>query len=189
MDADGASLRRLAKTQPSYEISWAPGRQILYQGNGNRNFFFLDDITGAEKPLLKSGSSEGRIFTAQYSPDGKAVAVILNRLKPVKSGNGLWVISLVDSSERILSSEIVTPIGWSPDARSVYAIYGRPHSGDRNVMMAISAGGGPPNTLFTLPGDIIDACVSLDGRQFICSLGKTTSDVWLVDNFDPARRK
>jgi hypothetical protein len=55
--------------------------------------------------------------------------------------------------------------------------------------MSIPAAGGPRHTVFTAPEDIASASVSPDGKKFVYSVSETKSDVWIVDNFDPAYRK
>jgi hypothetical protein len=45
--------------------------------------------------------------------------------------------------------------------------------------------------MLTAPGDIgyEGASVSQDGKTFVFSASETKSDVWVVENFDPAYRK
>jgi Tol biopolymer transport system component len=183
VDADGTNRRQFAKTQlgccETGAITWSPGRHILYQKPGNRNFIILDPDTEEERPLVQD-ESVGWIFHPQYSPDGKKVTVFWNRRQP-----GLWVISLMDKSATPLGSGDLWPAGWSPDGRLIYA-FRYPSS---NSILSIPAGGGTPGTVLTLPGDIADAIVSPDGRKIISVVAEMKSDVWLVENFDPSHRK
>jgi serine/threonine protein kinase len=185
VDADGANRRQFAKTQLSRpaEITWSPGRHILYQKPGNRNFNILDSETGEEKPLVQN-ESVGWLFNPEYSPDGKKVAVSWNRPPQV----GLWVISLIDNSETFLYGCICRPAGWSPDGSWIYAY--DTHAGDKMLSIpADPAGRGTPHTIFAIPERIAGASVSADGKKFVYSAAETKSDVWVVDNFDPANRK
>jgi len=188
VDADGANRRQFAKTQLSKDeqtfaqITWSPGRDILYQKQGHQNFKILDPETGDEKALIRN-ESDGWSFSPAYSPDGKKVAVLWSR----QPREALWVISLDDNSETPLiggdlESGYLTPVGWSPDGTTIYAYVG-------NKMMSIPAAGGPRHTVFTAPEDIASASVSPDGKKFVYSVSETKSDVWIVDNFDPAYRK
>jgi Tol biopolymer transport system component len=104
--------------------------------------------------------------------------VLWNRLPQ----RGLWTISLVDRSETLLHAGECRPAGWSPDGRSVYAYCG-------SDMLSVPAGGGVPHTVFTAPDHIASADVSPDGKKFVYSASETKSDVWIVDDFDPAYRK
>jgi Tol biopolymer transport system component len=190
VDADGANRRQFAKTQLSGdpnglgEIAWSPGRHILYQKPGNRNFSILDPETGEEKPLVQN-ESVGWPLNAAYSPNGKKVAVYWNRAPRI----GVWVISLIDNSETPLGSgdlgASILPFGWSPDGSSIYAC-----SGGKVLSIPVGpAGRGAPHTVFAAPEYIGDASVSADGKRFVYSLVETKSDVWLVENFDPAYRR
>jgi serine/threonine protein kinase/Tol biopolymer transport system component len=182
VDADGANRRQFIKTEFSDSensggITWSPDGHILYQRPGNRNFHILDPETGAERPLIQNESASYP-FSPKYSPDGKRIAVFWNRLPQ----RGLWLISPVDNSATLVESGDLYPAGWSPDGGSIYAYIG-------NKMMSIPAAGGTPRTVFTAPDDIDGASVSPDGKKFAYSAAETKSDVWIVDNFDPAYRK
>jgi len=184
-DAEGGRLRQFEKTQMSEScgISWSPGRHILYQRPGNRNFNILDPETGEEKPLIQD-ESVGWVFFPEYSPDGKKVAVYWNR----PPERGVWVISLVDSSGRALTRGTYhdRPVGWSPDGAWVYAVV---REALKNLLVAIPAGGGNPETVFTLSREIGGVTMSPDGRKYVWSVGESKSDVWLAENFDPARKR
>jgi len=189
VDTDGAHRRQFAKTHLTEDldepgaITWSPGRHILYQKPGNQNFNILDPETGEEKPLVQN-ESIGWLFSPKYSPDGKKVAVLWNRLQ-----RGLWVISLIDNSQTFLSgSRYYDPAGWSPDGSSIYA-YDR-FGGNKMLSIPVGpTGRGASHTVFAIPEDIADASVSADGKKFVFSAAETKSDVWVVDNFDPAYRK
>ncbi len=183
INADGGQWREYGKTQLSRPdndefgmITWSPGRHILYERPGNQEFNFLDPETEEEKPLLEKAA--GWLFCPKYSPDYRKVAVFRNR----HAQHAVWVISLVDNSETFLHDGMCYPAGWSPDGSSVYAYCG-------SDMLSIPAGGGIPHTVFTAPGDIASASVSADGNKFVYSVVETKSDVWIMDNFDPAYRK
>ena len=184
--ADGANGRQFGKTRLNEDssaatVAWSPGRDILYQTPDERNFLVLDPDTGEEQPLLRDESA-GWPFVPKYSPDANKVVVSCRG-----QGWGLCVISLVDHSETPLrgaelETDPLTPAGWSPDGTLIYAYSG-------NKMMSIPAAGGTPHIVFTVPEDIAAADVSADGKKFVFSVAETKSDVWIVDNFDPAYRK
>jgi serine/threonine protein kinase len=181
--ADGGNRSQIKRTLLDGDewggIAWWPSRLILYQKTGNRNFGILDPDTGEEK-LLVEDDSAGFIFNPKYSPDGKRVLVYWNR----RPGRSLWAISLIDHSSAMLRMGFLQPSGWSPDGRSVYAF---PVGG--NAILSLPSGGGDPETVATLSGEIEDAVVTPDGKKFVVDVSEGKSDVWLVENFDPARRK
>jgi Tol biopolymer transport system component len=193
-DADGTNRRQFARTQlsanPSGAVTWSPGNHILYQTPRNRNFNILDPETEEEKSLVQN-ESIGWLFNPIYSPDGMKVAAYWNR----GLQRGLWLISLIDNSEILLRRGFSRPAGWSPDGSSVYA-YVPPGPNDPNgvgsSVLSIpvgTTGGGDPHTVFSIPEYISAASVSPDGKKFVFSAMETKSDVWIVDNFDPAYRK
>lgn len=91
---------------------------------------------------------------------------------------------MVDHSAAPLRAGTLFPVGWSPDGKSVYAF---PFTG--SALLSISTGGGDPKTIVTFPGEIVNAVVTPDGKKFVCDVEDAKSDVWVVDNFDPSRRK
>jgi WD40 repeat protein len=57
-------------------------------------------------------------------------------------------------------------------------------------MLSIPAApGAPQRTIFSIPEEISSASVSPDGKKFVYAARDQKSDVWLIDNFDPAYRK
>jgi Tol biopolymer transport system component len=188
--ADGADRRRFANTQLGGsrseavgDLKWSPGRLILYQRPGNRNFNTLDPETAEEKPLVQNES--GSIFSPEYSPDGKNVALHWNR----RPQGGLWIVSPAGHSETFLGdSGDLSPVGWSPDGSSIYA-----WDGAKNVMSIPVAPTrrGAPRPVFSVPGglNIPFMTMSADGKEFVYCIQESRSDVWVVDNFDPANRK
>jgi len=118
------------------------------------------------------------MFVPKYAPDGKNVVVDWNR--PTR---GLWLISLIDHSEVMLHAGMFWPAGWSPDAKLVYA-----SPGNSNTIVSIPAGGGDLQTVATLPGEIVDAVVTPDGKKIVSNIFDEKSDVWLVENFDPSHQ-
>ena len=184
VDSGGADRQQFVNThldeETDAQVAWSPGRDILYQKPGNRNFNILNAETGDEKALVPN-ESVGWLFSPAYSPDGRKVAVYWNR----GAEGGVWLISLVDNSATLLARRWCYPAGWSPDGRSVYAYCG---NSVRLIHVGAAAADSPPIVL-TVSGEIAGASVSQDGNNFVYSLAETKSDVWIVDNFDPAYRK
>lgn len=82
----------------TFHLAWAPLHRILYHEPGNRNFHFLDPITGEQHPLLRDSSS-GWVFDPVVSPDGTRAAARWNKSD---QGVGLWIIPLGDPSDAIM---------------------------------------------------------------------------------------
>ena len=100
VDADGANRRQFAKTQLSDgpDITWSPGRDILYQKPGRPHLNILDPETGEEKPLIQNDSLGVPIQPDSIHPMGR-------RSQCVGAGrrnSASAVISLIDNSETFL---------------------------------------------------------------------------------------
>jgi hypothetical protein len=124
------------------------------------------------------------MMTAQYSPDGERVALAWSR--PALK-EGVWVVSLRDSSQIFLTADWDWPIAWSRDGRSVYTL-GTPER--ESVIRLVPLNGGPQRVVMTLPMPN-SACALVGGSQppsFVCMIPEFVSDVWLIEHFDPAIR-
>ena len=70
-----SSFANTSLSRDTLKLAWAPGRDILYQRSGNRNFSLLEH-NETESPFLTNDQT-GWIFFPSYSPDGNAVATSL----------------------------------------------------------------------------------------------------------------
>ena len=181
----------------SFDVTWAPGARILYQQAGNRNFYVVDPHGPGEHLLIRD-SSVGWNGSAEYSPDGKLIAVSWNR-RPVR---GVWTIDTENGRESLVyagrhkAEALPFPIGWSPDGRFIIAIDGKRAAyrgltasfeetitGGRVLRLPVT--GGAPETLVTLPFDEVGGVAMFpDGRKFVASVYSSRSDVWVVNDFD-----
>jgi Tol biopolymer transport system component len=160
------------------DVAWAPGRRILHQVAGNRNFRILDPSTG-EQSWLVPGESRGWMFAAHPSPDGERVAVYWNR-RPLR---GIWAVSLRDASEALLIEGRFDPVGWSGDGRSVLAV-----GWDSGGIIRVDLDG-RTRTLGRLPFREAE-CASAEGAGsgvLLCAVPEQLADAWMVTGFDPER--
>jgi Tol biopolymer transport system component len=199
VNADGSSPRPLSSSDmsDSFDVTWAPGARILYQQAGNRNFYVVDAQSRQERLLIKDGSV-GWNASAEYSPDGKKIALSWNR-RPIR---GVWLIDPADSRETLIygardpSDSVPFPIGWSPDGRFILALDGK-RAAYRGItapleetitdakILRVPVNGAAPETLLRLPFDEVGSITMFpDGRRFVVSVYSSRSDVWVVDNFD-----
>ena len=186
VNSNGGSPRPFRKSELSgdtFVLAWAPCSQILYQRPGNRNYHFLDPETEVERPLVRN-DSVGWMFDPVYSPDCKKIVVFWNRRIPPKPG--VWLISLVDSSQICLESGrfFALPLGWSSDCNWVYA--GKTLGSETEIVM-LPAEGNKPKRLITLPLPFERIGISMhpNGKRFAYVLSEAQSDAWLMENFDP----
>jgi Tol biopolymer transport system component len=160
-------------------LSWSPGHNILFHCPGNRNFSLLNPVT-REETLLIGEESVGWIFNPAYSPDGLKVGVNWNRL----SSEGLWLISLRDSSHKYLNMRTTFPLRWSPDGQWIYAAQ---HVSDKVKIVMVRAEGGGTQDLFDMPvglegGQVDYSGMSMapDGKTYVFSVGQSISDIWMA---------
>lgn len=178
-------IPRILKHSPcsGYWLEWSPGKYILYQQPGDKNYVLLDPETGSEKLLVKT---EGRstMYSPLYSPDGQSVAVWWRR-DDIRFG--LWTISLKDTVQNFIRSGYWFPIGWSGDGKGIYhydvtQVY--------PIICVIPAEGGNAKQIATLPfkknaNVIMVIRMSPDIRTALCSVSETRSDIWSMTRFDP----
>jgi Tol biopolymer transport system component len=184
--ATGDTPRPFERTIAStvFHLTWAPGPEILYPQIGNRNFHFLNPRTEEERPLV-ANDAVGRMFYPRYSPDAKKMAVYWNRVYPTNL-QGLWVISLRDSSQTRLLRGRVHPLEWSTDGKWIYAWNTdvRPLA-----ILKVAVDGSQAQTVVTLPFENIDSLggisITPDGKRIVCASLEVQSEVWLMENFDP----
>ena len=165
-------------------LSWSPGHNILFHCPGNRNFFLLNPVT-REEALLVGEESVGWIFNPAFSPDGMKVGVNWNR----RPSEGLWLISLGDSSHKYLNMRTTFPIRWSIDGRWIYAAQ---HVSDQVKIVMVRADGGGAQDLFEMPvglegGQVDYSGMSLapDEKTCVFSVRQSISDIWMAQNFNP----
>ena len=194
VSAEGGTPRALGvgPLSDSFDLSWSPATRIYYQQPGNSNYYELDPRTLREELVIRSPLRW--IFSAVHSPVRNEIAVFWNR-PPLQ---GLWTVDK-DRRERPVyrtASQMVIPIGWSPDGHSIYFIEGRSATyrgltaalGDTVTdarIRIVSANGGKAETVATLPFEEIGGvAMSPRDRKFVVTVYSSRSDVWVVDNFD-----
>ena len=119
VSASGGSPHQFENTKASaqsFQVSWAPGSNILYQTTGNKNFHILNPRTGEEIPLWIDDSVIS-VHNANFSPDGQRVVAYLER---ASAPSGVFVFDLEDESFIDLNIGNSDPIGWSSDSRWIY---------------------------------------------------------------------
>jgi len=171
-------------------LAWWPSPDIVYEQDGLRNLLRLDTANHPETPIIQQNQSLGWVpEKPRFSPDGKKLAISWNRGEEA----GLWVISLEPYSETPLRTDInVHPLGWSPDGKYIYALSMFTTAGvGREIIRVQVAAPHTMTPIAVLPGDVFDAnagSVSPDGRAVFVSIDELRSEIWTMENFDPAVR-
>jgi DNA-binding SARP family transcriptional activator/Tol biopolymer transport system component len=176
-DATASSLAQGVGQQ----IAWSPDGRIVYHEPGNRNFVFFDPKTGAEHGLV-ANDSVGFMFNPVIAPDGKRVVVRWNRA----GASGFWLVSLADGSQQPLrgTSADDFAFSWTRDGRAVLVV------GPDRVVRRVAVSTGKSTIAAKSPDDGCQPFERANGRglTFICMVSEVTSDVWVVQNFDPLAR-
>jgi Tol biopolymer transport system component len=188
VSARGGSLHQFQNTiasANSYQLSWAPGRNILYQVAGNKNFHALNPTTGEEMPLIID-ETVSSVHTAHISPDGKKVAAYVER---IGQPSGVSIFDLEDGSLTDLYEGVFDPIGWTPDSEWIYV---SDYKAIDVRVLKISLKDGKPEIIFSLsPSPLrgkptpFQVRMSSDAKYFVFPANKSQSDVWMIENFDP----
>jgi len=158
------------------DIAWGTEDEILYKRIGNRNLVAAMQ-SGGPRRLLVNNDSVGWMFYPAVDASGDRVAVEWNR--PRDGGQSIWVISRRDSSQRRLSRGSGRPLRWAGDAQTLYAVFA-------NRVYRLYASRPDSEEAMTFP-----ACpgassnVDTDGTRIVCATAQTSSDAWLIENFDP----
>lgn len=198
VDAVGGVPRPLASTDISdtYELAWAPAKQILYQQPGYGNFRELDPQTRVERPLV--GKPRGWIFSPVHSPDRQKIAVFWTR---PPNPRGVWTIDADDRAETLVyptNAGSARPLGWSADGHSIYVLEGKNWAyrgltaalgesiADARILL-VPLDGSKVQTVAHLPFEEIGGvAMAPDRRRFVVTVYSSRSDVWMVDHFDGA---
>jgi Tol biopolymer transport system component len=179
VSASGGSAPHIFAMTAGNQIAWSPDGRIAYHIPGNRNFILFDPTTGAEQRLVEN-DSVGWMFNPVFALDGKGVVISWNR----PGGVGLWLVSLVDSSQRILAGMSYSDVvrGWTRDGRALFIE--RADGSLRRVPVA----GGEATIVAKPPNSQCHPRERPEGFTLVCLIGEYTSDVWMVEHFDPAVR-
>ena len=132
-------------------------------------------------PLVED-VSRGWMFSPEVAPDGRRVAVYRNLESNEKYG--IWVIFPEDGSEIQVFAGAAFPVAWSADGAWIYANTFGPGQGR---ILKVPATGGDSQVVFEWPHEgRLDRCAAHAGTsRFLCSVVHTSSDIWMVERFDP----
>lgn len=169
-------------TSTDCEVGWLSADEVLYHQVGNRNFGVVS-LRGGPTRRLVVNDSVGWMFSAETDPAGRFVALYWNR----RVSDGIWLVSLADSSQRLLHPGSLMPLRWLATGDVLYA---REHRSPFRVLRIPIAA---PDSTTTVP--LLHPCpdgtsdVSPDGSRILCAEGTRVLDVWLIRDFDPTRHR
>ncbi|RPI72332.1 MAG: serine/threonine-protein kinase [Ignavibacteriales bacterium] len=182
--SNGDTPKIFNDTRLGFSAYWESSNRIFYNSVGNRNFYIFNPVT-EEKKLFIQKDSLGWIFQPRMSSDTQNLAVFWNRIDN-QVRRGLWVISLNSFAEKFLVPGSVYPLRWSEDNKWIYAVNSNRSPAE---LVKVSTINGFVKPIFTLPFgaalSYMDIDITTDGKTIISDVDETTSDVWMIENFDP----
>lgn len=160
------------------DITWGVDN-ILYEQT-LVTYSWLDPNTGVESPF----NVDAFVGFPRLAPDGRMIAVHLAE-GSYKDKAGLWTISLVDSTQKLIfpGINLLFPLRWSPDGEYFYAYF---LLQSPKKILKISADGSELLEIGSIPysqPSTLD--ISPDGKYVIVPLPELQSDIWILENFDP----
>jgi WD40 repeat protein len=176
----GGAIIRPATLSVSYgscQVGWLSGDEVFYRRPSQRNFAVLS-LRGQPARHLVANDSMGTMSAVLADPTGRMLALFWDR--PQYGGRGLWLISLADTSQRLLRSGVILPFRWAISGKALYAL--ELEAPYRLLRIPLAA---PDSAIpVTRPHGCLDD-ISPDGTRVLCAGGTSTSDIWLIRNFDP----
>lgn len=151
------------------DIEWAPRAEIIYLAAGNNVYRAFDPATNTSRAL--ADGSLGWMFNARLSPDGSSMLVCWNRSGEQQS---LWLISLLDGATTQVYSDDVQPVGWSQDAKTIYA---KTRARPNTRVFAIDVATRHARPRMELPGAA--ELTTIDGT-FVVLATTVSSDLWAM---------
>jgi len=182
LDGTGERTYEGTEVDPGRGFVWAPQERILYRRPGNRNFHWLDLATEVEEPLV-TNDSVGPMDLPSLSPDGRYVAIFWRR----GPQPGVYLISLRDSSQLRVGPMNAWPAAWSSDSKFIYYmdvdnlhsfnIRRVPATGREGIVVAV----------VPFKSALCNLTDRRSGLILVCEVIESVySDVWMMENFDPA---
>ena len=187
IDSKGGVPRLSEQSHPTNQLVWYPGERILY--NDWRNCGLFDPESGTKEQLMTNDVS-GYVRSPHYSPDGSRVALIVTEFEGEwhtrgRSKKELAIYSVDDHTELWTAPFDWERrlIGWSQDGEWLYL---KTPDSTKTAINRIRITDGFTEPVVSLPWtDIYEIAMSPNCSTFICVRGRSQSDIWLIENFDP----
>ena len=177
----GGSSKLIKNITVGFSAVWGSDLGILYNDSTNHNLYLYN--LSSKKNKLISKENNGQISYPRTSPDNSQIAVHWNRYIDNEVASGLWVISLKDSSQKLLfKGDLIYPLGWSQNSEEIYAT-----NFDKVPLeiLKVSVKMNSTEQIYVFPsGKIYPWVISCDETTIVCTEHESTSDVWMIENFD-----
>jgi dipeptidyl aminopeptidase/acylaminoacyl peptidase len=147
--------------------AWSPdGIQFVFTSAADGKFWLIPASGGAARRLT---FREGSHHTPRFSPDGRCVSFICNRIDEID----VVVVSVDGAWSRVLNRGTDFPMdpSWSPDSTRViwHAYPNTVMPWDQSALVVADIDGGAPRTIASAPRTAYaNARFSPDGHQIVC---------------------
>lgn len=183
MRADGSQLEQVRNSAPTDNLrtAWTPDGRLMWQevtSAGGMNYRIRDLSSGHDSFLFPE--QHGFVFLPEFAPNGKEFAVFGNG---IPGPRGLYVVSWPGLVPRLLTPETYWPMGWSADGASVIA------AGQQDIWLVSTQDGQSRRLTRLLLFSNNEGDVTSDGKYLVNSVGGSTADAWLIQDFDPRARQ
>jgi Tol biopolymer transport system component len=156
------------------------GKQLYYAHNTTRRFVVRDMRTGVDKELLPGGRHRNRFM---LSPDGSQFAMMV--LHPESKSLAIALMPARGGEPReIASFPDAAAMDWLPDGKHLLM---RRVGKSGAELWKIAVDGGNAERIDTggAMAEFGNIRVSPDGRSIAFIAGRTTSEIWEMENFLP----
>jgi len=188
----GGSPRQLSDEGWSASVS-PDGSQIVFlKGAGfaeTGQEIWLMRANGADQRKLIS-FSDGRLATPVWSPDGRWIAYLRNKLGPDGEEPWIEILNLEQGTKRaVLSEPRLSAWGlmWLSDGRLLYALYEPPPSHNSSNFWAastdLSTGRvvGTPVRITSGDGFVVGPRITADGKHLVFNRARPQADVYVSE--------
>jgi len=179
MDIDGRNPVQLSRGSEYGLLGLSPENEVYYAGYSaeeKKNLIYKVPIEGGEPVLV-----DNRNYSAdlEFSPDGKWISFYGNEKAGETPRNGLIERStgkIVRYFDKVVG---LSRLRWMPDSKSLIFV-----DSSGKILMRQSIEGGEPQKLADFkPNGIYTYDFSPDGKNIVFSLGNTTAEAVLIENF------
>jgi len=184
VDVEGGALTRAPlESFDADELLWAGRAGLIYQASDHSELRALDPETWEERVLWPTQAGTWW-YDLRSADDGRGLL-----LRRTGDFTGLWRLELPTGAVRLLTGEPGAAIGAGPSGVDVLAmrIDGRGDVAREIFRLAADGTGFLPYLALPLGQSVNSLHVTLspDRRTLVAAVPVSTTDVWLVENFDP----
>lgn len=182
----GGQVKVFEKTYLSgnFSLAWAPGKNILYQIPGNINYNILDIKTETKNKLVPDYNGSF-MESPQWSNDGNKIALYCGRKYSTSWQTGIWIISIVDSTETLLTNtETLYPLKWSSDDKYLYVF--NDDTKHHSIQKILVSEQRIVESFLLNNRNFMYWHISIDPneKEYVYVKQEHKTDIWIIENFE-----